>query len=308
MALPSGIQVFERGWLSSNNVLLTGAGQTALIDSGYCTHSAQTVDLVRSALGSGRGLDLLLNTHLHSDHCGGNAALQQAYPSLTSWIAPGQAADVTRWDLAALSFDATGQACPQFHYEETLIPASSMDIAGQSWQVHAAGGHDPHSVIFFQPDNGVLISADALWEQGFGIVFPELDGVGGVAGFDGVAKSLDLIESLSPAMVIPGHGQPFADFKKALAFARSRLRYFKEQPVKHLQYAAKVLLKFKLLELQRCTLDDLLRWMDSTPYLGQVGQMLYPSYSPEEVLDALVDSLVKSGAATRHLNTVENSH
>ena len=73
--LPPGVTVFERGWLSSNNVLLTAPDRTVLIDSGYAIHSDQTSSLLRRALGT-RGLDFLFNSHLHSDHCGGNAALQ----------------------------------------------------------------------------------------------------------------------------------------------------------------------------------------------------------------------------------------
>ena len=73
----AGLTVFERGWLSSNNILFTAADQTALVDSGYATHAAQTVALV--ARRSGAAARPLINTHLHSDHCGGNAALQRAY-------------------------------------------------------------------------------------------------------------------------------------------------------------------------------------------------------------------------------------
>ena len=302
-SLPVGVQVFERGWLSSNNILLTGVGQSALIDSGYCTHSAQTVALVRSALGDDTPLDLLLNTHLHSDHCGGNAALQDAYAGLKTWIPPGHAAEIARWDQAALSFDATGQSCPRFVVDAILWPGRSLEIAGKTWQVHAAGGHDPHSVILFEASNGILISADALWEQGFGVVFPELDGID---AFDDVATTLDLIEDLSPSVVIPGHGSPFVDHRKALAFARARLCYFTEQPVKHMQYAAKVLLKFRLLEMQSCSVADLLQWVQATPYLERLRQSLYPTSSQAEMMDGLIRELAKSGAAVRQQDRVIN--
>ena len=104
---------FERGWLSANNILLQGEPRTALVDSGYCTHAEQTLALVKRALGD-RPLDLLLNTHLHSDHCGGNAALQVAYPAVETRIPPGQAEDVRHWDPVALTYAPTGQQCPQF--------------------------------------------------------------------------------------------------------------------------------------------------------------------------------------------------
>ena len=87
---PSGFYFFERGWLSSNSVLLQDAEQTVLVDSGYHTHAPLLMDLVHQQL-QGRQLDLLLNTHLHSDQCGGNSALQVRYPALQTHIPPGHA-------------------------------------------------------------------------------------------------------------------------------------------------------------------------------------------------------------------------
>ena len=126
-----------------------------------------------------------------------------------------------------------------------LQPGSTHRWAGLEWQVHAAPGHDPHSVILFAPAAGVLISADALWQHGFGVVFPELQEI---AGFDDVAATLDLIERLAPRTVIPGHGAVFHDVYAALQTARSKLDGFARAPHRHLRYGAKVLLKFKLLE------------------------------------------------------------
>ena len=94
--LPPGVRVFERGWLSANNVLLLDADSATLVDSGYVTHQAQTLALVQHAL-QGRTLDQLANTHLHSDHCGGNQALQAQYPALKTWIPPGLAQAVQHW-------------------------------------------------------------------------------------------------------------------------------------------------------------------------------------------------------------------
>lgn len=292
---PSGVHVFERGWLSSNNILLVGKDESALIDSSYCTHSVQTLQLVQSALGT-RPLDILLNTHLHSDHCGGNAALQAHYPGLRTWIPPGHAAEVAHWDTSALTYEATGQECPRFRLDGLLLPGTSITIANQMWEVHPAGGHDPHSVVLFQPEHGILISADALWEEGFGVVFPELEGVD---AFDDVAATLNLLESLRPKVVIPGHGRPFTDVAKSLQTARSRLAYFTEHPQKHHQYAAKVLLKFKLLDLQACSMQDLLEWGQRTPYLEQMRKARYPDLSMDILIETLLSDLVRSGAAIR---------
>ena len=124
-AFPPGMQVLERGWLSSNSVLFSGPDGTALVDSGYWTHAPTSLALVSRALG-GRALDRLLNTHLHSDHCGGNAALQAAYPALRTSIPPGLADAVARWDSEALGYEPTGQQCPRFQFVDLLVPGREV--------------------------------------------------------------------------------------------------------------------------------------------------------------------------------------
>ncbi|MDD0813499.1 MBL fold metallo-hydrolase [Curvibacter sp. HBC28] len=291
-ALPAGLSVFERGWLSANNILLRGPEGSALIDSGYASHSEQTLALVGQALGA-QPLDQLFNTHLHSDHCGGNAALQAAYPQLHTAIPPGEAELVRQWDEDGLSYQATGQACPRFRFDAVLQPGQTLRLGGADWQVHAAPGHDPHSVIFFEPATRTLISADALWQNGFGVVFPELEGV---HAFDEVGATLDLIETLAPRTVIPGHGAVFHDATTALAVARRRLDGFQRDPAKHQQYATKVLLKFKLLEWQQIGLLELAQWMQRTPYM--VGAARRQGQAPSgDWLEQLVGQLVASGAA-----------
>jgi len=292
-ALPAGVTVLERGWLSANNIVLQGRHGTALVDSGYCTHAAQTLQLVVHTL-QGRPLDLLLNTHLHSDHCGGNAALQATYPKTLTHIPPGQATHVATWDAHALSYTPTGQTCPQFHFDHLLKPGSEIALGDHIWQVHAAPGHDPHSVVFFEPTSKVLLSADALWEHGFGVIFPELEGI---HAMDEVAATLDLIERLAPQTVVPGHGRVFVDAPAALATARKRLDGFVQNPLKHAHHAAKVLLKFKLLELHRVEHTALARWTRETPYFGQLHQRFFADTPVTDWFAQLLQDLVRAKAA-----------
>ena len=294
--LPPEITVFERGWLSSNNILFMGKRSgNALVDTGYCSHAAQTVALVRSALGE-QPLSRILNTHLHSDHCGGNAALQAAWPGVQTAIPPGQAEHVRHWDPYALSYTPTGQECPQFRCDTVLEPDTEVLLGDKPWQVHASPGHDPHSVVLFEPQDRILISADALWENGFGVVFPELEGA---QAFAEVSDTLDLIEKLAPRTVIPGHGPVFHDAPRALGVARKRLDGFVQQPLKHALYAAKVLLKYKLLEWQEISVTDLRAWTDATPYFGAMHERHFSDRSQSEWLEGLMNELVRSGAARR---------
>lgn len=300
VAFPPGMTVLERGWLSSNNILLEGHHNAALVDSGYATHAGQTVALVRQVLGS-RPLDLLLNTHLHSDHCGGNASLQSAYPEVCTLVPPGQVESVRDWDPERLTYLPTGQQCERFLAQGVLAPGSVIPLGSNAWEVHAAPGHDPHSVILFEPQARVLISADALWQHGFGVVFPELEGE---SAFAEVAATLDLIEALRPKLVVPGHGSVFTDAAAALTIARARLDGFVNQPEKHARYAAKVLLKFKLLELKAVPVSALSEWARNTRYFQVLAHRWADQQDIGLWIEALVSELVRTGSARREEETL----
>ncbi len=300
--LPPGVWVFERGWLSSNNILLTGDGPAALVDTGYHTHAAQTVSLVAFQLGS-RSLDLIVNTHLHSDHCGGNAALQARHPQARTLIPPGQADAVARWDVEALTYAPTGQFCPRFRFDDVLRPGSTLRLGDAEWEVHSAPGHDPHSVVLFEAVSHTLISADALWENGFGIVFPELEGD---SAFADVGATLDLIETLSPRVVIPGHGRVFTEVQPALIRARARLEGFMRTPSRHARHAAKVLLKFKLLELHAVERGAFLRWVETSPYFDLIRRSEFPDVPTKEWFDELVRELAQTDALRLVDDIVQN--
>jgi glyoxylase-like metal-dependent hydrolase (beta-lactamase superfamily II) len=291
------MRILERGWLSSNNILFIGggtgtaAGTSALIDTGYVQHAPQTLALVRHAL-QGQPLDRIVNTHLHSDHCGGNVLLHAHYGCRIS-IPVAEAAKVSAWDEDALSYKATGQRCERFSFDDTVSPGDVLELGGMQWQALAAPGHDPHSLLFFCASEGIVISADALWENGFGVVFPELDGD---SGFAEVAATLDLIESLDARLVIPGHGAPFTDVSGALGRARTRLDYLSADPVRNAQNAIKVLLKFLLIERGRIAQDEVERLFATIPVVLHANQRFLHQQVPQLATWA-GGALVKAGAA-----------
>jgi glyoxylase-like metal-dependent hydrolase (beta-lactamase superfamily II) len=270
--------------------LLQGSETSTLVDSGYHTHADQTLLWLRQQL-KGLSLDRLINTHLHSDHCGGNAALQSAFPNLWTDVPHSIAAAVRSWDFEQLTFVDTGQDCPPFLTSGVLAEGQMLHLGGLMWRVCLAKGHDPDSVVLFQEEHRILISADALWEDGFGVVFPELT-CG--AGFDDVELTLNMIEALNPAIVIPGHGPVFEDAQAALARARSRLTHFRQHPDKHARHAIKVLIKFKLLEWQRVSIDDLTSWCQTTPLIR--NYMPTQADDCDEWMGAVLNELSRSKA------------
>ena len=291
--LPPGIEVFERGWLSANNILHYGDTDVSLVDSGYHAHQNLTLSLVRHELDRHHlaRLNKVVNTHLHSDHCGGNAALAKVF-DCEIYIPAAEEMAVKNWDQNLLSYKNLGQECPRFSHHGRLIPGEEILLGRYLWQILAAPGHDPHSVILYQAEHRILISADALWEEGFGVIFPE---IWGEPGFEEVAQTLDLIETLPVSLVIPGHGKPFVDITKALSIARSRLDYLASDSDRNARHGAKVLLKYRLLEWRKQEIALVNQWIANTPALISAANIL--NMEMDEFASWLPNSLVKSGAA-----------
>jgi glyoxylase-like metal-dependent hydrolase (beta-lactamase superfamily II) len=285
------MHVFERGWLSSNNVLFIGADDATLVDSGYVSHAPQTIGMVAHALG-GRRLDRILNTHLHSDHCGGNQALQQAYDCAV-FVPAKDVALVEAWDEDALSFKATGQRCDRFLAAGGLRVGEELILGDMAWQVLGAPGHDPHSIVLYCPNERLLISADALWENGFGVIFPELDGE---SAFGEARATLEMLRELEIRLVIPGHGAPFEDAQDAIARALTRLDYLAAEPLRNAQNAVKVLLKFLLLDRVRMPMAEVEHLFATTPLLVAARER-YFKQDAKELAHWAALNLRRSGTA-----------
>jgi len=260
---PNNLHVQERGWLSANQIYIHNGHEVDVIDSGFCLHAQQTIDLLQFYLKQSPGLKTrhLINTHLHSDHCGGNQALQQQF-QFKCYVPESEYASVQHWSLAEQGFQELGQPCPAFKAHHALKIGQTIQIGSIDFEIHGTPGHHPHSILLFAPDIGLLISADALWEKGFGALFSE---VSNHAGFTEQRSTLNLIKSLPIKVVIPGHGSPFTNIQAALNDAYSRLDYLESHPQRNTHHVAQVLLQFMVMFRQKLSLQEGLNWCSNTP-------------------------------------------
>jgi glyoxylase-like metal-dependent hydrolase (beta-lactamase superfamily II) len=297
-----GLTVIERGWLSANQVVFAAHGATpaTVVDTGFSAHAAQTLALVDHAL-AGQRLGRIVNTHLHSDHCGGNQALQRR-GTVETWIPATSIAAVRAWDEDALSYRLTDQACPRFGADRALQPGATIALGAGDWQIHAAPGHDMDAVLLFEPQTRTLIAGDALWEDRLAIIFPEL---AGEDGFGPTRATLALIERLQPREVIPGHGRAFGDVARALAASRQRVDAFERHPEKHTQHAARALLMFHLLEVREADIGELVTWMGRTPiYRAVANRAGLDEAGAADWARTHVRRLVDDGALVEHAGRV----
>ncbi|MDX9707677.1 MAG: MBL fold metallo-hydrolase [Azospira sp.] len=289
--LPDSLLVLERGWLSSNNVLCFDGEAATLIDSGYVSHAAQTVALLERAL-DGRRLERLINTHAHSDHIGGNAAVQAAFGCPIA-VPEGVAATIAGWDETALLLTPLGQNAARFAHDATYAAGDTLAFGELEWRALAVPGHDTDALALYNPEKRLLISGDALWQDGFGVVFSEL--LGRPDGLKTTRETLEMLARLPIDAVIPGHGAPFADVQDALARAFRRLEAFERDGERLARHALKVIFAFFMLEkrqLPRAGLPELLAGLS---FVQDVNRR-FLGLDAAALADWLVADLVRAGA------------
>lgn len=293
--LPPQLHVFVRDWLSSNNILLKSRDGHVLIDSGYVRHAPLTLALLGTPAGvGGEPLARLVNTHCHSDHIGGNATIKAHYRCPIA-LPEGEAPLVDRWDDIALLLDYCDQRTDRFAYDQIIRPGEVNVWGGLEWRALAAPGHDMAALVFHNAEHGILISGDALWEDGYGLVMPrEID----PRALPAARATLEMLARLDMRVVIPGHGEPFGDVAAALDRAFRRADAFEASSLRTAKHALKVLLSFALLDQRRLPLAAMAAYVERVPVYRQFNQCFF-KLAPDALAEMLMSGLERAGAARR---------
>jgi glyoxylase-like metal-dependent hydrolase (beta-lactamase superfamily II) len=287
VALPKTLLVLERGWLSANNILGFDGDNATLIDSGYVAHAEQTVELVQHAL-HGRQLKRLINTHSHSDHIGGNAALQAAF-NCEIMVPAGLHAAIADWDQDALLLSPLGQQAARFQHDQLISAGCEIEMGELNWQALAVPGHDMEALAYYNPEQRILISGDALWENGFGVIFSEL--LGEANGLSSARETLEMLSKLAIDTVIPGHGSPFVTVDLAFERAFRRLSHFQANIEQLAWHAIKVIVSFAMMEKRRLPVADFPAFVLSLPFAVDVNAR-YLDLSEEKLSERLERELL----------------
>jgi len=176
-----------------NMSVLVGDEQVVLIDDAMVPTAQPVLDAINEL--AGRAPDFVINTHIHGDHVGGNALMQEN----GSYVV---AHDNIRKRLAADSKDAGGDGgLPIITFSESV----TFHVNGQELYVfHVHHAHtDGDGVIHFR-DRNVIHAGDILFNDLFPYI--DLDNGGSVEGF--IAAQQKLVSMADDeTILIAGHGE-----------------------------------------------------------------------------------------------------
>ena len=221
--LAPGLYMLEgQGGFAGGNVgLSTGDDGVVLIDDGVAPLAPKLLAAIEDI--AGRPADFVINTHLHGDHTGGNAALHETGAMIIGHE------NIRRRMLESddASADGSAPAPKEAIPEITFSQSMTFHLNGhEAFVFHVASAHtDGDAVISFREVD--VIHAGDIFFNG---VFPfiDLDSGGSVSG---VLEAQDDILSLAgpETRIIPGHGPlaSKADLQGArdmLADARERVK------------------------------------------------------------------------------------
>ncbi len=178
----------------------------------------------------GEPLARLVNTHCHSDHIGGNAAIARAYacpitiprdevPTIDDWSIQ------ERWNAYVDQF-AERILLPRYDRRGRVVPRRRPGVGS----ARGTGPRHGSARLLRSRRDRILLSGDALWENGLGFVWAHEPPNPFV---EAALAAIATIERLAPRVVIPGHGEPFEDVAGAIARARSRLAAFARRSPPH---------------------------------------------------------------------------
>lgn len=189
-AIPLGNNIYMLTGAGGNMALVVADGGNSLIDSQY----AEMADKIKSKVAELTGqkpLSTLINTHVHGDHVGGNAALAGNIRIIAH-------SSVRERLLQDSSFAASG--LPNTTFSQQL----NLTLSGNTLRLeYMPPSHTDGDIVVWFDDADIIHMGDLLFEGRF--PFIDTSKGGSVKGY--IANTRNLLSRLSATTkVIPGHG------------------------------------------------------------------------------------------------------
>lgn len=283
--LPSWLTWQQRPFPDANLLLVHGR-EPALVDSGFVGHAADTAAWARAQAGD---VALVVNTHWHSDHVGGNALLQAGGAGIAASAPDADA--VTRRDLGCCVAEYLDQPVAPYTVDVALDDGQVVRLGDVDWQVVRTPGHTPGHLSLWEPEERLLVVGDALSDYDVGWVNTALDGPDAAAT---ALASLTRLADLDPRVLLTAHGPIPADTGAAVAAAQRRAQRLVDDPAGAVWYGARRIFAFGLMIRDGIPTDAVEPYLHQRAWLADAATTL--GRGVEDLAVELVDAMVDSGA------------
>jgi glyoxylase-like metal-dependent hydrolase (beta-lactamase superfamily II) len=209
----------ERGYLNSNHFVYRSK-DLVLIDTGYISDFSETERLITSLAIDLSDTRLIISTHCHCDHIGGNKIIQKKSGCNIILHKIGKYFIDTQDDWATW-WRYYNQKADFFSCTKALEEGDILSIGPHEFHIFHVPGHASDQIVLYNKKEKVLLSSDALWENDMAVVTLRVEGSRALFS---IQESLEKLERLDVKVVYPGHGKPFTDMQAAIAKSRQRIK------------------------------------------------------------------------------------
>ncbi|MFF0040261.1 MBL fold metallo-hydrolase [Streptomyces mirabilis] len=283
--VPSWVTWQQRPFPDANLLLLRGR-QPALVDSGFVGHAEDTAAWARAHAGD---VGLVVNTHWHSDHVGGNALLQAGGAGIAAGAPEADA--VARRDPGCCAAEYLDQPVSPYTVDMALDDGQVLRLGEADWEVVRTPGHTPGHLALWQPEERLLVVGDALSDYDVGWVNLALDGPDAAAT---ALASLKRMADLAPRVLLPSHGPIPADPGAAFVTALRRARRLVDDPDGAIWYGARRIFAFALMIRGGIPTDKVEPYLHARAWLTDAARLL--GLTPEALAAELIAMMLRSGA------------
>ncbi|MFE0645407.1 MBL fold metallo-hydrolase [Streptomyces sp. NPDC058877] len=282
--LPAWAIWWKRPFPNANTLLLAGR-QPALVDSGFVSHAADTVDWARAHAGR---IDLVVNTHWHADHVGANALLRAGGAAVAAGAPEAEA--ISRRDPGCCAAEYLDQPVAPYDVDVPLDDGRLLRLGDQDWEVVRTPGHTPGHLALWHPEERLLLVGDALSDHDVGWVNLAVDGPGAA---NTALASLQRMADLDPRVILPSHGPIPTDPGAALAAALRRGRRLVDDPDGAVWYGARRIFAFALMIRDGIPVDEVEQYLRARAWLTDAARLL--RLAPEALATELITTMLASG-------------
>ena len=292
----SNIIFFERKFPSANMILIKDP-LPILIDTGFGSDAQNTEKLIKVAGVSPEELHLIVNTHYHSDHVGGNSHLQKNY-GVTIAAHKWDAHLINSGDHEACSAEWLDQPVEPYRIDRKLSHNDEIDTGSRSLKVLHTPGHTLGHISLYEPEEEILICGDLFHKNDIGWlnIFRE-----GVTSIQQSMESLDRLSLLRIGTAYSGHGPQIEDPQATIDVARKRFDKWLSAPEKVSWHACKRIFSFTLIMKDGLAKEEMDHYLLQCGWFQDFARYAF-QLQPEEFVQVLLDEMIRSGAAIWHSN------